>query len=179
MGKSNELTKDQYYEMFFRVRNSFNNVTCVQYDDVLHTNDQVLRNTVLYLNKLTRSKSNSSWYNRVDYKFTGLFPETSVHSNYVQLLLVLLQKKTPAIYTTSSVSTFSHSLGYILFVILLTSIILYKFIPINKLFNGLIRMKNIIIRNMDKKAEDSLYRNSEYATASPEQRKFNLIYHSS
>lgn len=32
-------------------------------------------------NKLTRSKSNSSWYNRVDYKFTGLFPETSVHSN--------------------------------------------------------------------------------------------------
>ncbi|SBT74086.1 PIR protein [Plasmodium ovale] len=76
--------------------------------------------------------------------------------------------------TGSSISEFY---GYVLFAILLSSILLYKFSPLGTWLDNRIENKNRIRENINVEAMEELTRSSEY-TSSPSSSKFNVIYHS-
>ncbi|SBS84753.1 PIR Superfamily Protein [Plasmodium ovale curtisi] len=49
MSGARQLTKGEYYDLFFKIRTSFNNNTDAEYDKFLHESDQALRNIGMYL----------------------------------------------------------------------------------------------------------------------------------
>ncbi|SBT73325.1 PIR protein [Plasmodium ovale] len=77
----------------------------------------------------------------------------------------------------SSVSTFSLAMGYVLFCILLISILLYKFSPLGICLKNIIKGK-IIRENIDEDQNDELYRNVENDMVSSINRRFNVVYNS-
>ncbi|SBT00444.1 PIR Superfamily Protein, partial [Plasmodium ovale curtisi] len=80
-------------------------------------------------------------------------------------------------YSTSPRISFSQSYGYVLFVLLLTSILLYKFSPLGTWLDNKIGNKNRIRENINSEAMEEFPRSSAY-TSSPSSSKFNVIYHS-
>ncbi|SBT55807.1 unspecified product [Plasmodium ovale wallikeri] len=74
-------------------------------------------------------------------------------------------------------STISQLYGYVLFTILLSSILLYKFSPLGTWLNNRIGNKNRIRENINLEAMEELSRTAAYIS-SPSSSKFNVIYHS-
>ncbi|SBT57344.1 PIR Superfamily Protein [Plasmodium ovale wallikeri] len=79
--------------------------------------------------------------------------------------------------SSSSGSNISEFYGYVLFVVLLSSIFLYKFSPLGTWLDNKTGKKNRIRENINVEAMEELTRSSEY-TSSPSSSKFNVIYHS-
>ncbi|SBT02703.1 PIR Superfamily Protein [Plasmodium ovale curtisi] len=73
-------------------------------------------------------------------------------------------------------STISQFYGYVLFVVLLSSILLYKFSPLGTWLDNRIGNRNRIRENINSEAMEELSRTTAYT--SPSSSKFNVIYHS-
>lgn len=192
--KGSKLTKDQVYDVFYKLPNKFDNTEYPEYRDVLKLSDPVLRNISLYLiqhykyadvycslnegcvllceimNKwlnekeaiytsngecqlnrklwdnyidnlwknLEKSSEKPNWCQRKRDNYNGNYPkdwipktcnntdsiDVSVSCSYDPEYKSL--KDSPAVNSPCSESSISQFYGYVLFVVLLSSILLYK-----------------------------------------------------
>ncbi|SBT74395.1 PIR protein [Plasmodium ovale] len=96
MSGAGNLSKGEYYNLFFKIRTSFNNNTDGEYDKFLHESDQALRNIAMYLIENYKG----------DYSNCVSNNDCTQRCSYLNLWL----KEKKSIYTSNGKCTFYNKL---------------------------------------------------------------------
>ncbi|SBT84528.1 PIR protein [Plasmodium ovale] len=139
--------------------------------------------------KLGKTNEKPNWCKRKRDTYNGKYPkdwipescsndksiDVSISCSYDRDYKSL--QDSPVVNSPCSGSSISQFYGYVLFVVLLSSILLYKFSPLGTWLDNRIENKNRIRENINSEAMEELPRASQYASSSSSS-KFNVIYHS-